>query len=377
MLIRRFLASRGALTAAVVLVVLGSVVAINAVRTAGTPTRSGCAELPDGDGMFVGNAVSQFGVRIGEVDAIEPIDGGEPGRANKVRVRFTIEADRSFPRDVGAVTVADSLVAQRRLELVGTPRAGGDTFDFRSCITDSKTPVSVTESLDALSGVIDQISSAGGQEQFRKAMEALPQLRKALRGTGPETTQLTERLAELMRNPGPGMGDVAAILDAFAPAANGLATNWDEIERLLAPMGTDLQNGLVKLLQAGNVFAPGLTDVLLTLRSVISKYGVFAVPALRLGAPTAEIAASQVPAIASGLKLLPALQRVFTMTPGTSGGTAVTVGYPAEEVDVRVAHPDRLCRIVTERTPGACTVVDGRARVDPMAATLALSGAGR
>lgn len=376
MLIRRFLASRGALTAAVVLAVVAATVAITSIRTATTPMRAGCAELPDSTGMFTGNAVSQFGVQIGTIEAIEPISGGSPGHANKVRMRFSVQADKTLPADVGAVTVADSLVAQRRLELVGAPRPGAPTFDFRSCISNSKTPKTVTESLDALSGVVDQISSAGGQEQFRKAMQALPQLRRSLQGTGPETTELTERLAELMRDPGPGMSDVAAILDALAPAAGGLATNWKEIEQLLAPFGANLENGFVKLLQAGNVFAPGLTDVLLTLRSVISKYGVFAIPALQLAAPTAELAANQMPVIVSGLKLIPPLQRMFTIVPGT-GGTAVSIAYQAKEVSVRVADPELLCRKVNERSPHACSVQDGRARVDPMTATLALAGAGR
>lgn len=377
MLIRRFLASRGALTAMVVLAVVATVVATTSIRTAITPMRSGCAELPDGTGMFLGNAVSQFGVKIGTVEAVEPIAGGSPGQPNKVRMRFSVQADKTFPADVGAVTVADSLVAQRRLELVGAPRQGQPTFDFRSCISNSKTPKTVTESLDALSGVVDQISSAGGQEQFRKAMQALPQLRRSLQGTGPESTQFTERLAELMRDPGPGMSDVAAILDALAPAAGGLATNWAEIEHLLVPFGANLESGFVKLLQAGNVFAPGLTEVLLTLRSVISKYGVFAVPALQIGAPVAEIAANQMPAIVSGLTLVPALQRMFTTVPGAGDGTAISIAYQAGEVGVRVADPEQLCRKVNERSPGECSVRDGQARVDPMTAALALTGAGR
>lgn len=371
---RRFLSSRGAFTSLIVVVVLALVGALTTVRTASTPMRSGCVDLPDATGLLVGNAVSQFGFQIGSIDAVEPIpDHSGP---NTVRAHFRVVADRQFPASVGGVTVSDSLVSQRRLELVGTPRQGQPMFNFGSCITNSKTPQSITESLDALSGLVDQFASAGGQAEFRKAIAALPQLNTALGRTGPEASQLADRLGQLMRDPGPGMSDVAAILDSFAPAASGLATNWAEIQQILRPFGANLTNGLGDLLRAGNVFAPGLTDVLLTLRSVITKYGVFAVPALQLAAPTAEIAAEQMPKVAAALRLIPPLGGALTSATGAPG-TAVRVAYRGHDLQVTVKDPRALCQTVNVRLAGACTVVGDRAQVDPLVATLALTGAGK
>ncbi|EUA51178.1 mce related family protein [Mycobacterium xenopi 3993] len=75
-----------------------------------------CAIMPDSGGLYVGNAVTQMGVRIGKITAITP-------DALSVRVNFTA-GERPLPSDVKAVTRSPSILVDRSLELVGNYDSG-------------------------------------------------------------------------------------------------------------------------------------------------------------------------------------------------------------------------------------------------------------
>ena len=218
---RKFLASRGAMSALVVIVAAALVLGSVAFKGLTTQKQSYCAQLDNSVGLYLGNTVAQFGYPIGQITKITP-------NGATTRIDFDIPKDRKLPTDIGAVAVADSLVAQRRIELLGTYK-GGPSWSPSKCITNTKTPLSITDSLQAVSSVVNDLTKAGGDEEFRKAMASIPALNKATTGTGPQISAITNKLGELMRNPGPGMGDVAAILDAFAPASDGLVQNWGQM----------------------------------------------------------------------------------------------------------------------------------------------------
>src|ERR1700756_2977785 len=107
----RILGSRGVMSAAVVLVVLLIGVVVVRLSHPSPAMRSYCAEMPDAIGLYKGSAVTIMGAPVGRVSDIQP-DGGS------ARVRFTVPAARRLPPDVGAVTVSDTVIADRKLALV-------------------------------------------------------------------------------------------------------------------------------------------------------------------------------------------------------------------------------------------------------------------
>lgn len=365
---RKFLASRGAMSALVVIVVVAVVIGGVAIRSATTKKVSMCAQFSDAVGLYIGNKVTQFGYPVGEITKIEP-------QGKTVRVDFEMMAGRQLPTDVGAVTVADSLVAQRRVALVGDYQAGDPTFDTSKCITNTKTPLSITDSLMAVADVVDDLTVAGGPEQFKKAMASIGSLNDATEGLGPEVAEITNKLGELMRNPGPGMGDVAAILDAFAPLSDGLVNNWDDLKNLLTNYAYDIINVGVPLLDTGIGAFPGLGRLIKTLGIIVDKYGELAVPALQITVPMTTMLAASTKQFGDLLNMLPPLIHAFTVNVDQKTmGTKITYRPPSALVPSK--NPAQTCNNLNRFAPGQCKVADGgHVDVDLISTVLRATGA--
>ncbi len=364
---RKFLASRGAMSAFVVLVAAALVIGGVAFKGLTSKTTAYCAELDNSVGLFTGSKVAQFGYPIGEVTKITP-------NGATSRVDFTIPADRKLPANVGAVAVADSLVAQRRIELL-EPYKGGPTWQPGKCITNTKTPLSITESLQAVSKVVDDLTSAGGDEEFRKAMASIPALNKATKGTGPEISQLTNRLGELMRNPGPGMGDVAAILDAFAPASDGLVQNWGEMRTFLEKYAFRIKNVGEPLMDVGINAFPQLVPLVNTLATVFDKYGAFLAPLLEITVPPTTLLAATSKQFGDLLNILPPLIRAFQVSVDQKT-LATKITYRPPSALVPSKNPAQTCQNLNRFAPGQCKVADGgHVNVELISTVLRATGA--
>lgn len=364
---RKFLGSRGAMSAFVVLVAAALVLGGVAFKGLTSKTTSYCAELDNGVGLFTGSKVAQFGYPIGEITKITP-------NGATTRVDFDLPADRKLPTNVGVVAIADSLVAQRRLELLETYK-GGPTWQPGKCITNTKTPLSITESLQAVSKVVDDLTTAGGDAEFRKAMASIPALNKATQGTGPEISQLTNRLGELMRNPGPGMGDVAAILDAFAPASDGLVQNWGELRDFLTKYAFRIKNVAEPLMDVGINSFPGLTPLIKTLATVFDKYGAFIAPLLEITVPPTTLLAAGTKQFGDVLNILPPLIRAFQVSVDKKT-LATKITYRPPSALVPSNNPAQTCNNLNRFAPGQCKVADaGHVNVELISTVLRATGA--
>ncbi|MEU0545319.1 MlaD family protein [Nocardia sp. NPDC005978] len=111
-----------------------------------------CAEFRDAVGLYTGNKVTVLGIQVGNVVGIEPHGDG-------VLVRMTVNRKVRLPREVGAVTIANSIVTDRRVEL-GPAYTGGGTFDYRDCIPKerTKTPVGFTEAMRAVANLSEDLT---------------------------------------------------------------------------------------------------------------------------------------------------------------------------------------------------------------------------
>lgn len=146
--------ARIAAAVGVVAVVMGGVVAVTGKQyydSTAAPLNI-CAEFRDAVGLYQGNKVTMLGIQVGNVTEIEPETDG-------VRVQMTVDRNVRLPQNLGAVTVANSIVTDRRVEL-GPAYNGGGTFDYRSCIPRerTKTPVGFTEAMRAIANLSEDLT---------------------------------------------------------------------------------------------------------------------------------------------------------------------------------------------------------------------------
>ncbi|MFB7716979.1 MlaD family protein [Nocardia sp. NPDC056100] len=137
-----------------VALVMGLVVAVTGKQyydSTGAPLAI-CADFRDAVGLYKGNKVTMLGIQVGTITDIEP-------RAEGVRVRMTVDRKLRLPQQLGAVTIANSIVTDRRVEL-GPAYSGGGTFDYRGCIPveRTKTPVGFTEAMRAVANLSEDLT---------------------------------------------------------------------------------------------------------------------------------------------------------------------------------------------------------------------------
>ncbi|MDF0530304.1 MlaD family protein [Tsukamurella sp. 8F] len=362
---RKFLGSRGAMSALVVIVCVALAVGFFSVKTALQKMNSYCAIFPDAVGLFDGNEVAQFGYKVGQVTKITPEGKG-------VRVDFKVDADRKLPTKIGAVTVADSLVAQRRVELIKDDQ--GPDWNGKGCITNTKTPLSITDSLNAVSKLASDLTNAGQGEEFKQAMESFGSINKASAGVGPEVQEITNKLGELMKNPGPGMGDIAAILDSFAPLSGGLVQNWGELAPFMSSYYQNITNVAAPILIQGNAALKGFPGLVNMLGSIMGKYGDLAIPLLDVTVPATDLLAAGVRQFGDLLNMLPPLIKAFTVNVDQrTMATHITYKPPAALINSN--NPQATCDAVNRLVPGQCKVTNGKVDVNLITTVLRATGA--
>lgn len=177
------------------------------------------AQFDNAAGLYENNTVAVLGMPVGEVTKITPKGG-------YVEVEFTVDKDVQVPADAQAVTISNSILTDRQIELTPPYRGGptlsnGDTIGLNR----TKTPVEFARVLDVLDKlsvslrgdghgngpVADLVNAsaaiADGNGQQMK--DSLGELSAALRlsADGGEVTR--DQLTTIIRN-------VSSLLDAAA-----------------------------------------------------------------------------------------------------------------------------------------------------------------
>ena len=177
------------------------------------------AQFDNAAGLYEDNTVAVLGMPVGKVTKITPKGG-------YVEVQFTVDKDVKVPADAQAVTISNSILTDRQIELTPPYRGGpilenGDTIGLNR----TKTPVEFARVLDVLDKlsvslrgdgqgngpVADLVNAsaaiAGGNGQQMK--DSLGELSEALRlsADGGEVTR--DQLTTIIRN-------VSSLLDAAA-----------------------------------------------------------------------------------------------------------------------------------------------------------------
>jgi virulence factor Mce-like protein len=177
-------------------------------------TITATAQFDSAAGLYEGNTVAVLGMPVGKVTTITPKGG-------YVEVEFTVDKDVQIPADVQAVTISNSILTDRQIELT-PPYRSGPTLQNHDTIglNRTRTPIEFARVLD----VLDKLSAS-------------------------------------MRGDGKGQGPIADVVNASASIADG---NGQDMKDTLG----ELSNALRLSADRGAVTGDQLTTVIRNLSSL-------------------------------------------------------------------------------------------------------------
>lgn len=344
-MLHKILGSRAVMSAAVVLVVIAAgTIALTAGRQS-PPTRSYCADMPDSIGLYEGSAVTVLGVRVGEVTGID-LEGAV------ARVRFTVRADRTLPVDVGAVTVSDTLLADRTLTLVGDEPTG-EGWNPGHCITRTLTPKSMSETFDALANLADELEGAGDPAERDALGAGLNALDRATDGTGDQLNAIIRQLGVALAAPDAAIGHIGALLDALAELTHRARGGWSQVRETITGLPQTFNDinviafpPIIDLVEALSKTLPQINDVIVmfgspTLRALDSVQNLAGLISAGVGSLRDLIA--MVPAIAGGFA---------TAADPATGQTRI--GYAPPNIALGQSDSTAVCAAVQAITGQQC-----------------------
>lgn len=309
-----------------------------------------CAIMPDSVGLYVNNAVTQMGVRIGKITAITP-------DALSVRVNFTA-GQRPLPGDVKAVIRSPSILADRSLELVGNYDSGPQ-LRAGGCIPMSRslTPKSLTQAIGSATDFINAINPRGSTN----VGDVVNGIDQSLHGQGAGINKLLTTTSAVLDSPDQAIGDVGAItknlavltssLRAIEPTLKEVLTEADQI----APEAVNTALGTTKTLEGLQMIIPLAGDLERELGPEVQQLLDV------VGVVTRKLA-GRAPFYASTLNIAPRLINGlanFVQTRGTSGFAAFTIRYRPPLYRVRTPNGAFQCGYMNAAMPGSCANVNG------------------
>ena len=317
-MLSRMLASRGLMSATVVLVLVAAG-AIGLTLSHPRPhMRTYCADMPDSIGLFKDSAVTIMGVPVGRVTKIAPVNGS-------ARVEFTIPADRKLPPDVGAVTVSDTLIADRQLALIGN-EPSGDGWDASKCITKTLTPKSLSQTFDALTKIADQLDGTADPAQRGSVGAGLDSLDRLTSGTGDQLRGTIDQLSKALASPNAAIGHLGKILDDLTDLAHKARGNWPDVK-------TSVTGITETFTDINNMAFPPITELVDSLAEVLPQLNdaivMFGSPSLRAidSIPNLpQLLSVGVGSLAEIIRLAPVIASGFSSAVDKASGRT-TIGY--------------------------------------------------
>ena len=249
--------------ALIALVLIAAVVAVG-YRAFGPDedTRSYCALMPDSIGLFRDSAVTSFGVQVGKVTMIST-------EGTEAKVEFEIRKDRKLPADVGATTLSHTLIADRRLALIGDePEAGAPTWDSGKCITRTLTPQSITQTFAALSKLADELNGTLTPAEAKDISRGVKGLATSLDGTGDDINAVITQLGTALKSPDAAIARLGEIITDLAGIAEPTADHWADIKSFLVRLEPTIDSvnehmtvPAAEILQRLRYVVPQLNDI--------------------------------------------------------------------------------------------------------------------
>lgn len=337
-----FTRSRVVLSTALVVALVGAgTAASSAVGLIAEPSSEVCAELSDAVGLYEGNNVTLLGIVVGEVTDIET-------RGDHVRVTMSVSDSLTLPADVGAVTLSDSIVTDRRIELT-RPYRDGPTFDRGQCIPleRTRTPIGISETLEAVNklgaellgttSTTDPIDPRPPEEQILG--DTLRSLDTALDGSGEQLGTALTQVSALVGNPADKDTLVRRMIDNLDLLTVTLVDRWPDVRLLIE----NLKQGLGAAGDFSERFAQAIdltVEFLPILERTLPKVAPTLYRVLDVLVPIVAIVVRKVGDIASILSHVPrAAEQVASGYDAELGAARLTYIPPSFEVAGPVGAP--------------------------------------
>ena len=176
-------------------------------------------------GLFPGSDVRVLGVRVGQVQTVEP-------HGETVHVTFRVDADVKVPAQAKAAIVAPSLVSDRYVQLLPAYTTGPVMKDGAS-IPRERTAVPVE--LDRVSQALDDLMVALGPDGANKEgalNRVLDTGARNLKGNGQNLHDMNRGLSQAVQTFAEGRGDLFATVKNLETFTGMLATNDEQVRRL-------------------------------------------------------------------------------------------------------------------------------------------------
>lgn len=365
---RRLLASRGFISVSTTLVLLVVSGAGYALSTgAAKSMRSYCAMMPDAVGLYQGSHITLLGVTVGSVTGIEPSGNG-------VRVEFSVEADHPLRGDVAAVTLSDTLVADRNLAILSAPHPAPQ-WASDQCITRSLTPKSMTETLDALSELASELSAPDDPGDRNTLGSGLSALDAAVSGTGPALNELIFTLGDALKSPDVAIGRIGELIDALSKLGAALHNNWGDLEHMLTRLAGMLDQANTEVIAPLIDIVEGLRVVLPWFNEITSTFGQPLLDLMRASVPLIRWAGANVGTLEQLVNMVPPLTVAFQRSVDPSTGQTA-LSYAPPKASLTRADADQVCAAINSALPGRChNPENGLATVDLVPVVLAVAGA--
>src|SRR6202790_5018596 len=185
-------------TLVVILALVAAVVGWNVYRK--LTTNTGVAYFPDTLAVYAGDKVSIMGVKVGQIDKIEPA-------GDKMKVTFHYESKYKVPANASASILNPSLVASRNIQL-SPPYTGGPVMGDNAVIPIERTqvPVEWDELRNSLNRILTQLGPTPEQPKgpFGDVIESFA---NGLAGKGKQINETLNSLSEALTTLNAGRGD--------------------------------------------------------------------------------------------------------------------------------------------------------------------------
>lgn len=178
-------------------------------------TNTVVAEFPQTLALYPGDKVQIMGVRVGQIDTIEPA-------GDKMRVTFHYDSKYKVPANVTASVLNPSLVASRTIQLA-PPYTGGPVLEDNALIPLDRTqvPVEYDELRDSINRILTDLGPTPEQPTGPFG-EVIDSFSDGLAGKGKEINKTLNSLSEALTTLNSGRGDFFGVVKNLALFVNAL-----------------------------------------------------------------------------------------------------------------------------------------------------------
>jgi phospholipid/cholesterol/gamma-HCH transport system substrate-binding protein len=228
-------------------------------------TNTVVAEFPQTLALYPGDKVQIMGVRVGQIDTIEPA-------GDKMRVTFHYASKYKVPANATASILNPSLVASRTVQLA-PPYTGGPVMESGAVIPMDRTqvPVEYDELRDSLNRILTDLGPTKEQPKgpFGDVIESFSD---GLAGKGEQINKTLNGLSEALTTLNSGRGDFFGVIKSLALFVNALYQN----DRQFVALNDNLAQFTNSFTNTNNEVSRALQDLnqlLTTTRSFLNQNG--------------------------------------------------------------------------------------------------------